>query len=65
MKAQLNLNLPERSLVCDCRTRWGSTQKMSERILEQEQAIRVVLSSDRKVSHLVPKWTSGNQLMMF
>ena len=29
---------------------------MVERILEQESAIRVVLSADRKVSHLIPTW---------
>ena len=29
---------------------------MVERILEQEAAIRVVLSSDRKASHLIPTW---------
>lgn len=29
---------------------------MVHRILEQEEAIRVVLSSDRKTSHLVPTW---------
>ena len=55
-KAQQNLNLPEHSLISDCRTRWGSTQKMIERLIEQEQAVRVVLSSDRKASHLVPTW---------
>ena len=30
--------------------------KMVERILEQEEAIRVTLSADRKTSHLVPTW---------
>ena len=29
---------------------------MVKRILDQEQALRVVLSSDRKTSHLVPTW---------
>ena len=29
---------------------------MVKRILEQEEAIRVTLSSDRKTSHLVPTW---------
>ena len=29
---------------------------MVKRILEQEQALRVVLSSDRKTSHLIPTW---------
>uniref|UniRef100_A0A1X7TA28 Uncharacterized protein n=1 Tax=Amphimedon queenslandica TaxID=400682 RepID=A0A1X7TA28_AMPQE len=43
-------------VAADCSTRWGSTQKMIERILEQEKAIRVVLGSDRKVSNLVLSW---------
>ena len=29
---------------------------MIERVLEQEQAIRVVLSADRKASHLLLSW---------
>ena len=29
---------------------------MIERILEQQEAIRVVLGQDRKTSHLVPTW---------
>ena len=40
----------------DCPTRWGSTAKMVSRILEQEESIRIVLSADRKTSHLVPTW---------
>ena len=55
-KAQADLNLPCHSLISDCKTRWGSTQKMLERLLEQEAAIRLVLSTDRKTSHLVPSW---------
>jgi len=31
-------------------------QKMIERILEQEKAIRVVLGADRKASHVLPTW---------
>lgn len=50
------LNLPNHSLVIDCATRWGSTEHMVSRVLEQEQAIRQVLSGDRKTSHLVPTW---------
>ena len=30
--------------------------KMVSRILEQEEAIRLVLSSDRKACHLIPSW---------
>ena len=34
----------------------GSTADMIERIVEQQDAIRVVLSQDHKASHLVPSW---------
>ena len=30
--------------------------KMIKRILEQEKAIRQILGSDRKTSHLIPSW---------
>ena len=30
--------------------------KMVSRLLEQEEAVRIVLSSDRKTSHLIPSW---------
>ena len=56
MEAQREFGLPEHSLVTDCQTRWGSTQKMIGRVLEQEKAIRKVLGGDRKTSHLVPTW---------
>lgn len=52
-KAQINLGIPQHSLISDCQTRWDSMQKMVERVLEQEKAIRVVLSADRKASHLL------------
>ena len=55
-KAQLNLQLTEHTLVADSPTRWGSMAKMVTRILEQENAIRTVLSADRKASHLIPTW---------
>ena len=55
-KAQIEKGLPEHSLVTDCPTRWGSQQKMVARILEQDAAIRQVLSEDRKTSHLIPTW---------
>ena len=48
-KAQVEKGLPEHSLVTDCPTRWGSQQKMVARILEQDAAIRQVLSEDRKL----------------
>ena len=37
-------------------TRWGSKADMIERIIEQQDAIRVVLGQDWKVSHLIPSW---------
>ena len=55
-EAQKEFRLPEHSLITDCQTRWGSTQKMIGRVLEQEKAIRKVLGGDRKTSHLVPTW---------
>ena len=33
-------------------------------ILEQEEAIRVTLSADRKISHLVPTWQDINVLQV-
>jgi len=54
--AQKELNLSEHSLVTDIQMRWGSTQKMIGRVLEQEKAIRKVLRGDRKCSHFVPTW---------
>ena len=55
-KIQEELGLPRHCLVTDCATRWGSTQKMIARVLEQEKAIRKVLSDDRKTAHLIPTW---------
>ncbi|XP_056124490.1 zinc finger BED domain-containing protein 4-like [Rhinichthys klamathensis goyatoka] len=55
-EAQRELNLPEHAMVTDCATRWGSTQKMIERVLEQQSALSKVLSTDRKVRHLLPSW---------
>ena len=55
-EAQTQKNLPEKKLKGDVVTRWGSKVEMMERIIEQQDAIRLVLSQDRKVSHLVPTW---------
>ena len=48
----------KRLLVCklkiDVVTCWGSTYDMVERMLEQVDAIRIVLSEDRTGAHLVP-----------
>ena len=43
-------------LLQDCQTQWGSMEAMVRRLLKQEEAIRVVLSFDRKSAHLVPTW---------
>lgn len=59
-KAQMNLQLSEHTLVADSPTRWGSMSKMVARILEQENAIRTVLSADRKASHLLPTCMAGH-----
>lgn len=55
-EAQQEHNLPEHALVTECPTRWGSRQKMMERVLEQRWAISDVLSAERKTRHLVPSW---------
>ena len=31
-------------------------ERMVSRLLEQEEAVRIVLSSDKKTSHLIPSW---------
>nr|XP_055037872.1 E3 SUMO-protein ligase ZBED1-like [Misgurnus anguillicaudatus] len=54
-KEQIELDLPQHSLVLDCPTRWGTKQKMIARILEQGPAIRRVLD-DRRTQHLLPTW---------
>ncbi|KAM9456199.1 E3 SUMO-protein ligase ZBED1 [Clarias gariepinus] len=55
-KAQSEANLPQHSLILDVVTRWGTKQKMVERVLEQLPAIRRVLVEDKKHSHLNPTW---------
>ncbi|CAM4728583.1 unnamed protein product [Leuciscus chuanchicus] len=49
------LNVPQRSLIHDIVTRWGSTQKMLQRFLEQQQAVCAVLATERGAWHLMPK----------
>ena len=50
--AQERKGLPSHKLKVDVVTRWGSSYEMVERMMEQMEAIRVVLASDRKSSHL-------------
>ncbi|CAM4293523.1 unnamed protein product [Leuciscus chuanchicus] len=54
--AQQELNLPAHQLISESPTRWGSREKMIERVLEQEQAISQVLAADKKTRHLVLTW---------
>ncbi|XP_051771149.1 E3 SUMO-protein ligase ZBED1-like [Ctenopharyngodon idella] len=49
------LNIPQRSLIHDVVTQWGSTQKMLQRFIEQQQAVCAVLATERGAWHLVPK----------
>ena len=55
-EVQEQKKLPLKQLKGDVSTRWGSKAAMIERILEQQEAIRVVLAQDRKTSHLVLSW---------
>lgn len=54
--AQEELGLPQRKLVTESPTRWGSRQMMIQRLLEQEKAITQVLAAERSTRHLVLKW---------
>ena len=54
--AQEQKNLPIHKLKLDVVTRWGSAYDMVERVLEQMEAIRVVLCKDQNSSHLTPSW---------
>ena len=48
--------LPSHKLKIDVVTQWTSSYEMVERLMEQMEAIRIVLASDRKSSHLIPSW---------
>ncbi|CAL9696828.1 unnamed protein product [Knipowitschia caucasica] len=54
---QLALNLPQKALIHDVVTRWGSTYKMLERFISQQQAVCATLAAERGVWHLMPKDT--------
>ena len=54
--AQEQKNIPMHQLKLDVVIRWGSAYDMVERLLEQIEAIRIVLGADRNSSHLIPSW---------
>ncbi|XP_051784492.1 E3 SUMO-protein ligase ZBED1-like [Erpetoichthys calabaricus] len=54
--AQDELGLPKHMLTTETPTRWGTCQKMIQRVLEQERAISQVLKAERKLRHLVLSW---------
>lgn len=64
-QAQEDLRLPAHKLATESQTRWDSRQKMVGRVLEQEKAIRQVLSADKKSRHLVPSWQDIDVLESF
>lgn len=54
-KKQDALNIPRRLLIHDLVTRWGSTQKMWQRFMKQQQVACAVLATERGAWHLMPK----------
>jgi len=56
LKVQVEKNISQHSLIADCPTRWGSMGKMVARLLEQDEVVQIVLSSDQKTRHLVATW---------
>lgn len=61
-EAQEEFQLPKHALITECPTRWGSRQRMIERVLEQQKALSQILSADRKTRHLVPQWQDTDVL---
>lgn len=50
---QNTLELSQHTLINECETRWGSLHKAIARFLEQEPAIRRVLTDDYKSTYLL------------
>ncbi|XP_067951337.1 E3 SUMO-protein ligase ZBED1-like [Watersipora subatra] len=53
-EAQKELGVPVKSLITDCKTRWGSKLKMVNRVLENERPIRRVLGASRQHVQKLP-----------
>ena len=62
MEEQEDRKLPQHKLRVDAKTQWGSVLDIIDQILEQQEAIRVVLASDWKAAHLVPLWKNKDVL---
>lgn len=50
---QAALNMPQKALIHDVVTRWGSTHKMVERFLSQQQLVSATLAGERGTWHLM------------
>ena len=61
--SQEQKNLPIHKLKLDVVTWWGSVYDMVDRLMEQMEAIRVVLCYDRSSSHLIPSWQDCDILL--
>lgn len=53
--SQEQKGLSTHKLKTDVVTRWGSSYEMVERLMEQMEAVQVVLVSDRKSSLIIPR----------
>lgn len=47
--------MPQKALIHDMVTQWGSTQNMLERFLSQQQPVFATLARERGTWHLMPK----------
>ncbi|XP_073715777.1 E3 SUMO-protein ligase ZBED1-like [Misgurnus anguillicaudatus] len=61
-EAKEELQLLKHAPIKECPTRWGSRQRMIERVLEQQKALSQILLDDRKTRHLVPQWQDTDVL---